>query len=141
MPVQVHGSRIGLKPTTFQLNEFLPSGTLQPIATASVALDPATIVVPINLVVVIPAASVSSDLNSSMQTWADLGYYKALFDDDWTPNLQRESNEGQIEFIGGNWTQRTIPFHEPRQQGATKCSIAEHQREVDPIVRTRSEAA
>ena len=113
MPVQVHGSRIGLKPTTFQLNEFLPSGTLQPIATASVALDPATIVVPINLVVVIPAASVSSDLNSSMQTWADLGYYKALFDDDWTPNLQRESNEGQIEFIGGNWTQRTIPFTNP----------------------------
>ncbi len=105
VPVEVHGLRRGAAPAQLRIDKAARDGTITTAGTVQVRLDPETIIVPVNVVVVEPTADISENLRSYMQRyWEDVTYYKALFDDVWSPDLTRISEPGGLlNAIEGDW--------------------------------------
>ena len=110
-PFEAHGLRLGLKSATVRLEKYNRDGSLATVGSLTAALDPSTLVVPVNVVVVRPTEAVSADIRDEMARFLDVPYYKAYFDDQWVPNLTRVTQPGGLlNVFEGNWTTRTTSF-------------------------------
>ncbi|HOA04177.1 MAG TPA: hypothetical protein PKI27_17865 [Dermatophilaceae bacterium] len=92
-----------------RIDKAAQDGTISTAGALQVRLDPETIIVPVNVVVVEPTADINQNFRSFMQqNWEDVTYYKTLFDDVWSPDLVRISQPGGIlTAIEGDWFART----------------------------------
>lgn len=109
VPVEVHGFRLGADAAQLRIDKAARDGTITTAGAVQVRLDPETIIVPVNVVVVEPTADISEYLRSYMQRkWEDVTYYKTLFDDVWSPDLTRITEPGGLlNAIEGDWFART----------------------------------
>jgi hypothetical protein len=105
---EVRGLRLGSKNATVGLQKMGQKGSVSTLTSITAVLDPSTLVVPINVVIVQPAAKISQQLHDSMAPYLDSSLYEAMFDDLWTPTITRSTYpDGTLNTVNGVWTERT----------------------------------
>lgn len=109
VPIEHHGIRLGAETSTVEVTKYR-DGSETPVTSApvEVRLDPSVIVVPVNVIHVIPAAAIDAASNAKAEEYADPAIYRALFDDGWSMNLETASSPSHHpEYLAGAWYNRS----------------------------------
>jgi hypothetical protein len=109
LPVEAHGISLGRQPMTIGLRKYEANAPLSTLGSVQVQLDPNTRVVPVNVVVVLPSASIAPEFRATMEGIKNVDYFADLTDDQWGPGGHRISPAGEPIRIQGTWLHRNVP--------------------------------